>query len=184
MNTNTSRIFTILTALVLALSVMFSLSACKDEKVVQTPTDNDLEGWFSAELLNEYSAAGFSLPEGTEVIDKPERNTLYLTGDEDSFKNSVLYAYYAIAPVNDKVYLPELSVDENGVAEVSALKEISEIDESDLYPDGETTSVSLIYKTSHRVLECSITLEKTAETNEDQVCISFSDRTDAYGDLI
>lgn len=183
MNTKYSRVFTTITAMLLSLAMMISLSACKKETTEQVPTDNDEEGWFSVEVLNEYNVAGLVQPSDTEVTSKPERNTLYLKGDESTFKTATLYIYESINIANDNVYLPVISVGEDGVAEVSGLQEITDYDGTELYPDGEETSVTFIYKSVKRILECAITLEKTGDTGEDQVCISFADRTDVYGDL-
>ncbi len=148
------------------------------------PSDNDYEGWFSVEVLLKYSAAGFAQPEDTQVVSKPERDTLYLKGGEGTLKETVKLAYKAIAPVNRATYLPVLSLDENGVAKVSGLKEITSIDTSKIYPQGSDTSITFYYLSGHLLYECSVSLEVSPDGDEKLVCVSLKDRTENYGDLV
>ncbi len=193
-----SKINALFLVFALVITSVFTLSGCNSNnsdnnttsadtgnKVqYNEPTDNDYEGWFSVEVLLQYSAAGFAQPENTEVVSKPERDTLYLKGGEDTFKNTVNLAYSSIAPVNRATYLPVITLDENGVAEVSGLKEISRIDTSKLYPQGEDTSVTFMYLSGHILYECSISLETSADGEDKLVCVSLKDRTELYGDLV
>lgn len=209
MNTKFSRMITMVVAAMMAVCVLLSLSACngtgsqnetasstapttsanviydKYGNPVQMPTDNDIEGWFSVEVLNEYNAAGFILPKGTEVSHKTERTTLYLKGNEKALETTVLYAFEAIYPTSDGVYLPVLTKGDDGVAKVTSLKRISTFETDNLSPKGDDTSVTFIYTTSHRVLECAISLVVTPDSNgEPLVEVSFTNRTEQYGDLV
>ncbi|MBQ9743347.1 MAG: hypothetical protein IJV88_06745 [Ruminococcus sp.] len=177
------RALAMLMVMLLAASAMLTFAGCK-KKVNNDyiPTDNDTEGWFSTEVLAEYNAAGFSLPKGAEVQDKPERNTLYLTGDDEVFQNSARYAYSAIQAGNDKIYQPVYEINDQEVAEVTAIKEISGLNTTNLYPDGEETTVTLIYESGNKILECAVTVESESG-DSDRVCISFNDRTEQYKDL-
>ncbi len=177
------RILSMLMILLLAGSAMITFTGCK-HKVNNdyVPTDNDVEGWFSTEVLGEYNAAGFSLPKGAEVQDKPERNTLYLTGDDTIFQNSVRYAYAAIQAGTEKIYQPVYEINEQEVAEVTSIKEIAGLNTDNLYPDGEETTSILIYESGNKILECAVTVESDSGDNN-RVCISFNDRTEQYKDL-
>lgn len=196
MNSKFLRIAALLLAAALCISALFSLSGCKKENpytntpgspviydkygnTVPAPTDNDLEGWFSAEVLNQYSAAGFTIPEGAEVTSKPEKNSLYLKGNSDTLAKSAAYAFEAISRVNDKVFLPVYTTDAEGLPTVSSLKEIRIFSADSLYPNGEDTTITFIYKSSHKAYQCSIELEYNANEGE-QVCITFLDKTEEY----
>ena len=148
----------------------------KNGDPVQMPTDNDDYGWFSVEVVNQYSVPSFTQPEGTTVVSKPEPSTLYLKGNDKTFRDSVLYAFEAIKTNNTTVYLPELSIGEDSVASVTSLKPITHIDTDTLYPNGDVLELSIIYKSGHKAYECTITLQ----SNNEQVCISFADRTQQY----
>lgn len=147
---------------------------------VQMPSDNDEEGWFSVEVVNQYSAASFTQPEGTTVVSKPEPNALYLQGGSNTFRDTVAYAFAAINASNSDVFLPVLGIGEDSVATVTALDRITHVDIDSLYPKGDVTSVKLIYKSGHKAYECSISLEN----NNQQVYIAFADRTELYGHLM
>ncbi len=196
MNSKFLRIAALLLAAALCLSALFSLSGCKKERThtntpgssviydkygntVPAPTDNDLEGWFSAEVLNQYSVAGFTIPEGTEVTSKPEKNSLYLKGNNETLVTSTEYAFEAISIANDKVYLPVYTTGDDGIPTVSSLKEIKTFSVDNLYPTGEDTTVTFIYKSGHNAYQCTIELEYNA-TEGEQVCITFLDKTEEY----
>lgn len=189
---NTKRIFSVITAILMVCSMMFLITGCNEKpnpdpsneqtqfydkqgNPIPIPSDNDEEGWFSVEVANQYAAPGLTQPENTTVVTKPVRNELYLKGDENAFKNTVIYAYTAIS-LNDGVYLPVFGLGDDGVATVTSLEKINYIDPDTLYPKGDTTSVNLIYKSGHKAYECTISYDK--ET--DQVFIGFEDRTDSY----
>ena len=147
---------------------------------VQMPSDKDVEGWFSVEVVNQYSAASFTQPEGTTVVSKPEPDALYLQGGSNTFRDTVSYAFAAINASNSAVYLPVLGIGEDSVATVTELDRITHVDIDSLYPKGEVTSVNLIYKSGHKAYECTISLEN----NNQQVYIAFADRTELYGHLM
>lgn len=196
MNSKFLRLAALLLATALCISALFSLSGCKKEKpftnapgssviydkygnTVPAPTDNDLEGWFSAEVLNQYSAAGFTIPEGAEVTSKPEKNSLYLKGNSETLEISAKYAFEAIRIANDKIFIPTYTTGDDGLPTVSSLKEIRTFSADNLYPTGEDTSVTFIYKSSHNAYQCTIELEYNANEGE-QVCITFLDKTEEY----
>lgn len=179
MNTTIKRIICSLLAILVAVPFVLSITACNKKNNIPDyvePTDNDEFGWYSAEVLNEFNAAGFVIPEGAEVTTKPERTILYLKGGENLFTDTCLYAFSAIAPVNDVVYTPEC--DETG--EVKALKEITEINTSELHPAGDSTSLVLVYEISGTINECAISYDETTQL----VCISFAHKTSLYKPFI
>ncbi len=193
----TSRILATITALLIVCTMLFTMTGCnnqtnsnskndptqiydKNGNPVQMPTDNDEEGWFSVEVVNQYSVASFTQPEGTTVVSKPEPNSLYLTGNQNTFRDTVTYAFEAINSSNSAVYLPVLGIGEDSVAEVTELDRITHIDTDTLYPKGDVLTVNLIYKSGHKIYECTISLEN----NNEQVYISFADRTELYASLV
>lgn len=208
----TTRICALLTAVVLMLSMLLSMTGCNNTSgsnnsennstnvndstdsahvtypeqiydkygnAVEMPSDNDAEGWFSVEVVNQYSVPSFTQPEGTTVVSKPERNALYLTGGENIFRLTVSYAFEAIRSNNSSVYTPVLGLGDDGVAAVTGLDKISHIDTDTLYPKGDDVAINLIYKSGHKIYECIISLEN----NNEQVYIAFADRTELYGSL-
>lgn len=148
----------------------------------EPPKDNDEEGWFSAELLAEFSAMSFTQPDNTVVVDKPQRNYLYIEGDKNTLANCANYAFSAVYSVNDGVYLPVYSIGDNGVAEISSLNKIDIFSTKTLYPYTDETGVSFIYMSARRILECKITQESVTD-NVYRVSICFSDKTDEYSHL-
>lgn len=191
MNNKVKRIAAALFALVIALSAVLTLGGCSDDggftggtKVDYVePTDNDYEGWFSVEVLFEYSAAGFAQPRNTEVVSKPERNTLYLKGDENTLIDTAKMAFSSIMPVNSATYVPVYTINDSGVAEVADLRKVDIVDYDELYPLGDDTSFVIYYLAGHTLYECSVTLEISPESEDGLVCVSFKDRTELYGHL-
>lgn len=199
MKKNSKRIISLISLILVCLSVTMCFCGCnRSEKPAnnsstqvytdiygneyEPPTDNDEEGWFSAELLAEYSAMSFTQPDGTTVVDKPQRNLLYLEGDKNALVSCASYAFKSIYSVNDGVYLPVYSIGDDGVAKISSLNKIDMFSTKTLYPYTDETSVLFIYMSSRRILECKITLESTND-NVFRVSINFSDKTAEYSYL-
>lgn len=151
----------------------------KEGNEIPQPSDNDEEGWFSVEVANQFAVPSFTQPDNTKVVTKPQRNELYLKGDKNAFKNTVLYAFQAVR-INDAVYLPELGKGEDGIAKVTALNKITYIDSNTLFPTGDITSINLIYKAGHKAYECAVSYD----INTEQVYIALNDRTELYYDLM
>lgn len=192
-----SRIFAIIASLLVVCTMLFTMTGCnnrtnnnpnnnsnqlydKHGNSVQMPTDNDEEGWFSVEVVNKYSVAALTQPEGTTVVSKPEPEALYLSGDKNTFKNTVSYVFEAICSSNSNVYTPVLGIGEDSVATVTELDPITHIDTDSLYPKGDVQKINLIYKSGHKLYECTISLEN----NNEQVYIAFADRTELYASLV
>lgn len=142
-----------------------------------TPNEDDIEGWFSLEVINQYSMAPFVQPPDTKVVSKPDRDCLYLKGDKNTFTLCTQYAFDTMLRNNKAVYLPEKN--ENSDSFLS-YKKITYYDFSTLYPTGDTTDVTFIYTMGHSAYECSISYDKGTE----QVCIRFADRTELYRDIV
>ena len=193
---NTHRILSILIAVALSFSMLFTLTACKDNKnnngsvsanknsnsaqqngTSHSPYEDDLSGWFSLEVINQYSMSPFVQPPNTTVVSKPERDCLYLKGDENTFADCTKYAFETIARNNKAVYLPEKSDDTEDILDY---KEITSYDFSTLYPNGDTTYVTFIYTLGHKAYECSLSYD----TDTEQTCISFTDRAELYRDIV
>lgn len=190
---NTRRILSLLVAVVLSFTMIFTLTACKDSKksnkpnsnsnhssqniISHSPAEDDLSGWFSLEVINQYSMAPFVQPPGTTVVSKPERDCLYLTGNQNTFTECTKYAFETIARNNKAVYLPVKSNDAESILDYN---EITSYDFSTLYPKGDNTNVTFIYTLGHKAYECSLSYD----TDTEQVCISFTDRTNLYREII
>ncbi|MGN0452993.1 MAG: hypothetical protein ACI4GZ_04235 [Ruminococcus sp.] len=191
----------VILAVVLCVLTAFSFTACKKAEnggkpsinannptgytdihgnALPAPSDNDEEGWFSVEVLAEYGAMSFTLPKGTTVVTKPQREALYLSGDKKALQTTADYAFASIYASIRKVYIPVFTIGDDGVAAISSLKKIDTFESSTLYPDTDVTSVSFIYKMSKSVvLECSVSLETSAE-GEELVYVAFSDKSEEY----
>lgn len=178
-----TRILFILVSILLVCTTVFALTGCnkqpKKNITIVEHTDNDEEGWFSMEVINKYNVATITQPAGTEVVSKPEPDKLYLTGDEEAFKTTVAYVYEAIKQSNTKIFQPEFGIGEDSVATVTGLTPITNIDYDKLYPTGEDMLVNIIYKSSHKAYEATISYE-----NNGQIYVAFSDKTDLYLSLM
>ena len=142
------------------------------------PTDNDEEGWFSIEVLSQYSASAFTIPKDAVVTEKPERDFLYLQGGENLLKETALMAYKAISG-NDKVALPVYTLGDDGVAKVTSFKHITSYNGNELLPDGNEDEVTFVYKSGHKYYECEIG-NHTDNAGNKLVYIDFTDKTDEY----
>ena len=185
-----------LRALILLMVLLTSLSfaACKKKDTVTPgekaakpsyikdpavkPTDNDEEGWFSIEVLSQYSASAFTIPEGAVVTEKPERDFLYLKGGDNLLKETAIMAYNAIAG-NDKVAFPVYTIDDNGIATVTSFAFITSYNGRELLPDGTEDDVTFVYKSGHKYYECEIG-NHTDNAGNTLVYIDFTDKTDEY----
>ncbi len=147
------------------------------------PTDNDETGWFSVEILNQYAVTGLTLPPGTEVVNKPEPNTLYLQGNKDTLANVADYVYSELTISASEIYEPVITLSEDQTANVTSLNPNFDYDKLALYPDSDDTSITFVYTVNRNIYQCSISLESPAESQE-LVCVSFSDKTTEYEDLI
>lgn len=145
------------------------------------PTDNDEEGWFSIEVLSQYSASAFTIPEGAIVVDKPEKDLLYLSGGDTLLKDTAIMAYNAIS-INDKVAFPVLSIGEDGLAKVTSFDLISSYDAHELLPEGHEDEVTFVYKSGHKYYECEIGTSTDAQGNE-LVYIDFTNKTEEYKNI-
>ncbi len=216
---NTSRIFTLLTVIMLVCTMVLTMAGCKNNtgnnnlngsnngnnnnqsatsapstyptqlydkngNEIQMPDDNDADGWFSVEVINQYSMAPFVQPPDTKVVSKPQRDCLYLKGGEDVLQVCAKYAFRNIVNNNTAVYLPVMSTDDNGTTKAIDFNRIYAYDFSALYPTGDETSVTFVYTIGHKIYECALSLDSSADASETQICIAFADRTELYNSLI
>lgn len=147
------------------------------------PTDNDITGWFSVEVLVKYGLHTLTLPSGTEVYSKTDPDTLFLKGGKDALATTATYVHTSILSASGTLYSPVITTLEDGTAKVTSLEKNFLLDTDTLYPKGEDTSVIFVYKINRTIYQCNVSLEKNAEGIE-LVCISFSDKTSEYKDLV
>ncbi len=166
-------------------STSASQNADSQNSNVQAPVNkDDEEGWFSLEVINQYSIAPFVQPPNTVVVSKPQRDCLYLKGDKDVLHVCADYAFQNIFYDNTAVYIPVVTSEDNSSANAMEFKRIYSYDSSALYPTGDETSVTFVYTLGRKVYECSLSLESPADAKETQICIAFADRTELYGSYI
>ncbi len=149
------------------------------KEVLVEPTDNDEEGWFSIEVLSQYSASSLTIPDGAEVTDKPERDLLYLKGGDTLLRDTATMVFNTINAVNDKVALPVYTLGEDGIAKVTSFEPIYSYTGEELLPDGEEDDVTFVYKSGHKYYECKVGNHTDTQGNK-LVYIDFTDRTEEY----